>query len=572
MEKYIKSYGTLVIVFVIGIFMGWLFFGGESTSDEKKTVHHEHTEDTFYTCSMHPQIHQKDPGDCPLCGMKLIPESSGASLDVNHITLSKSATALANIQTTSVEKTSPKKVLQMQGKIAVDERRTYAQASHIAGRIEKSYVNYIGEKVRKGQKLATLYSPQLVTAQREYFEAKKVKDSNPQLLRSAIEKLRLWKLSEKQIQEIDKSGKVKTVFDIRADISGVITQLNVLEGDHVMQGKILYEVADLSRLWVKFDAYESDLAWVKVGDKISFTVTSYPGETFTTKVSFIDPFINPKTRVASVRGNVVNRGQKLKPEMFVNGKIQAELPVNNEVIVVPKSSVMWTGPRSVVYVKVPHQDTPTFEMKEVVLGAELANSYIIKEGLTDGDRVVTQGTYTVDAAAQLKGKPSMISQKMGNESETTSTFEVSDQFASNFKKVYQNYLLVKDAFVASDDKRAEEFTITLQKSLNAISMHMLQGDAHMFWMKTSPKLKKNLDEMVKADNIDTRRRFFVQVSKELSDMIQRLDLSKNEKVYLMYCPMANDDLGASWLSDTKEVLNPYYGDMMLKCGEIKKEI
>ncbi|AZQ62209.1 efflux RND transporter periplasmic adaptor subunit [Flammeovirga pectinis] len=572
MEKYIKSYGTLVIVFVVGVFMGWLFFGGESTSEEMSSTHHEHTEGTFYTCSMHPQIHQKDPGNCPLCGMKLIPESGDTSVDVNHITLSKSATALANIQTTSVLKSSPKKVLQMQGKIAVDERRTYAQASHIAGRIEKSYVNYIGEKIKKGQKLATLYSPQLVTAQREYFEAKKVKDSNPQLLRSAIEKLRLWKLSEKQIREIDKSGKVKTVFDIRADISGVITQLNVLEGDHVMQGKILYEVADLSRLWVKFDAYESDLAWVKVGDQISFTVTSYPGETFTTKVSFIDPFINPKTRVASVRGNVVNREHKLKPEMFVNGKIQAELPVNNEVIVVPKSSVMWTGPRSVVYVKVPNVDTPTFEMKEVVLGAELTNSYIIKKGLKDGDRVVTQGTYTVDAAAQLKGKPSMISQKIGVETEPTSTYEVSAQFAASFKKVYQNYLLVKDAFVASDDKRAEEFTITLQKSLNTISMHMLQGDAHMFWMKTSPNLKMNLNEMVKADNIDTRRRFFVQVSKELSDMIQRFGLSKNEKVYLMYCPMANDDMGASWLSNTKEVLNPYYGDMMLKCGEIKKEI
>ena len=207
MKEYIKSYSSLVLVFIVGLMSGWLFFsGGEDSSNH--VGHNHQTEDEVWTCSMHPQIRQAEPGDCPICGMELIPAStSNAGQDLSHISLSKSAVALANIQTTKVLQSSPEKELTLQGKLAVDERRTYSQASHISGRIEKSYVNYIGEKVRKGQKLATIYSPQLVTAQREYFEAKKVKESNPQLLRAAKEKLRLWKLTDKQINEIDNSGK-----------------------------------------------------------------------------------------------------------------------------------------------------------------------------------------------------------------------------------------------------------------------------------------------------------------------------------------------------------------------------
>ncbi|KXX69057.1 efflux RND transporter periplasmic adaptor subunit [Flammeovirga sp. SJP92] len=578
MEKYIKSYGSLLLVFIIGLMSGWLFFSGEESTHEDK---HQHSEEEVWTCSMHPQIRQNEPGDCPICGMDLIPAStSDAGQDFSHISLSKSAVALANIQTTEVIQSSPEKELVLQGKLAVDERRTYSQASHISGRIEKSFVNYIGERVRKGQKLAIIYSPQLVTAQREYFEAKKVKDTNPQLLRATKEKLRLWKLTEKQINEIDQSGKVMTEFVIRADISGVITKLNVVEGDHVMEGQIMYDLADLSSLWVKFDAYESDLAWIKVGDKVTFSVSSYPGQEFKTTINFIDPFINPQTRVASIRGNVMNNKGTLKPEMFVTGNLKAKLPTKEDVIVVPKSAVLWTGPRSIIYVKVENQEEPTFEMREVTLGTNLSNAYIIKEGLEMGEHVVTQGTYTVDAAAQLKGKPSMIDPNKGEmsseemHSDGKSKFEegVSSVFQSQLQQAFQAYILMKDALVASDDDKAKELLGDFSEKLDLVQMKELKGEAHHYWMKKSKTLKEDVLAMQKADNIDTRRRYLVSVSKLLADVITRLGLPSNEKVFLLYCPMANHDQGASWLSTTKDVLNPYYGDMMLKCGEMKREI
>ncbi|MBB3696160.1 efflux RND transporter periplasmic adaptor subunit [Flammeovirga yaeyamensis] len=585
MKKYIQSYSVIIIVFIIGLFSGWLFFAGESSHKHKEHKVAE-KETQWWTCSMHPQIRQQEPGDCPICGMDLIPASSGnEGQDLSHISLSPSAVALANIQTTQVTKQEAEKELTMQGKVAVDERRTFSQTAHFSGRIEKSFVNYIGERVRKGQKLATIYSPQLVTAQREYFEAKKVKERNPQLLRSAIEKLRLWKLTDQQIEEIDRSGKVRTEFDIKADISGVITKLNVVEGDHIMEGQVMYDVADLSRLWVKFDAYESDLAWLKTNDKITFTVSSYPGQNFSTKIDFIDPFINPKTRVASVRGSVYNKGGKLKPEMFVTGKVMAKLPVKDDVIVVPKTAVLWTGPRSIVYVKVQGENQPTFEMREVVMGTELSNAYIIKEGLKQGEEVVTQGTYTVDAAAQLKGKPSMINPKKGMDHDhmhmDMSKMEkhqkfgddlVSEVFRTQLQKAFQSYIMLKDALVASDDHKTSELINDFEKSLEGVKMNGVKGDAHMYWMMTSKALKGSLTEMSNADNIDTQRRHFVEVSKEMINLITKLGLPKDQKAYLMYCPMANDDLGASWLSNVKEVRNPYYGDMMLKCGAVKEEI
>lgn len=581
MKEYIKSYSSLLIVFLVGIFCGWLFFGGNESVTLHEGHHHSSKEEVW-TCSMHPQIRQNEPGECPICGMDLIPaETAVMGQDLAHISLSKSAVALANIQTTKVVKSAPEKELVLQGKIAVDERRTYSQTSHISGRIEKSYVNYLGEKVRKGQKLATIYSPQLVTAQREYFEAKKVKDSNPQLLRAAKEKLRLWKLTEDQINNIDKSGKVMIAFDIRADISGVITKLNVVEGDYVMEGQIMYDLADLSRLWVKFDAYESDLAWLKIGDKISFTVSSYPGQTFSTSINFIDPFINPETRVASIRGGIYNKGGELKPEMFISGNVKAVLPIKDDVIVVPKSAVLWTGPRSIVYVKVQGNNEPTFEMREVTLGTTLANAYVITEGVKIGEEVVTQGTYTVDAAAQLKGKPSMIAPKKGMEKgaempmlHNKGKFEegVSLVFKQQLLKAFHSYVLVKDALVASDDLNAQKFLKDLITNVETIKMKGVKGDAHKYWMLSSKALKNHLSEMEKADNIDTRRRYFVNVSTTFSEMISKLGLPKNEKVFLLYCPMANHDKGASWLSSTKEVLNPYYGDMMLRCGEVKMEL
>ena len=258
--------------------------------------------------------------------------------------------------------------------------------------------------------IARIYSPSLVTAQEELLQAKQLNPAQPALIDAAREKLRQWKLTDKQIAAIEQSGKTQTVFNVIADVSGVVLTKRVNQGDYVQEGQPLFEVADLSHVWVLFDAYESDLPWIKTGNTVSFSLESLPGQKFSGKVAFIDPVINPSTRVALVRVDAVNPGGKLKPEMFVNGQISAALPKYNNGIVIPQSAVLWTGPRSVVYVKVPGTKEPEFKMREIELGPSLSNSYVVLSGLRLGEEIVTNGTFAVDASAQLAGKKSMMNQ------------------------------------------------------------------------------------------------------------------------------------------------------------------
>lgn len=396
---------------VVGLAVGWVLFHNDGKNTEHEQ-HDEQTEETVYTCAMHPQIRQNEPGNCPICGMELIPVSE-YSTGPNIVEMSAEAMKLSNIQTTAVGFTLPEKEIFLQGKVQVDERRVNNQTAHIPGRIDKLYVSFTGETLRAGQKLASVYSPELVIAQKELFEAIKTKDSSPMLYNAARNKLKQWKLTETQIDEIERVGKVQEVVDIRADVSGVVLKRNVSVGDHVKEGSVLFTVADLSKVWVEFDTYEADIPWLKVGNEIAFTVSSLPGVGFKENVTFIDPIINSQTRTASVRLEVNNRDGKLKPEMFAYGTITANLPIEEAQLTVPKSAVMWTGKRSVVYVAVPNADQPMFEFREVTLGHDLGGYFIIEDGLKDGEIVVTYGTFKVDAAAQLAGKKSMMNKDGG---------------------------------------------------------------------------------------------------------------------------------------------------------------
>ena len=181
-------------------------------------------------------------------------------------------------------------------------------------------------------------------------------------------------------------------------------------GDHVAEGTVLFDIADLSKVWIMFDAYESDLPFLTVGDKITFTIQALPGINYSGNIIFIDPVMDPLTRVSKVRLEINNESGKLKPEMFATGIIKADLTEYRDKLVIPKSAVLWTGKRSIVYVKQPG-DEPVFKMREIELGPALGSSYIVITGLNEGEEIVTQGTFSVDAAAQLEGKPSMMNQQ-----------------------------------------------------------------------------------------------------------------------------------------------------------------
>ena len=265
--------------------------------------------------------------------------------------------------------------------------------------------------------IAKIYSPDLLTAQQELLEAAKLQDLQPLLLDAAKEKLRLWKVSEEQINKILQSGSVSPYVNIHANTSGVVIAKNVNQGDYINQGSVLYTISNLSKLWAIFDAYETDLPFLKVGDQLEYTLQSIPGKVYKGRIAFINPMIDASSRTAKIRVEADNRDRNLKPEMYATAKITAPLKGYSKEMVIPKSAVLWTGKRSIVYVKQPNTSTPAFRLREIILGPSLGDQYVIMSGLENGEEIVTNGAFTVDASAQLEGKVSM----MNNDGSTVQT-------------------------------------------------------------------------------------------------------------------------------------------------------
>ena len=438
-NKGIVRYGLILLA---GLLLGWLIFSGGPSSNhghdnEHDHAHHGHDhsdEPTVWTCSMHPQIRMDEPGLCPLCAMDLIPlqttGSGDAAIDPAAIQLSAEAVALAKIQTTSANLQNPVKEMHLYGTIKADERLTRSQTAHVSGRIEQLLVAFTGERVREGQPIATIYSPELLTAQQELIEAVKLQEVQPAILDAVRAKLKLWKLSDEQIAKIEQSGQASPLLEITANTGGIVVAKHVNQGDYVNTGTVLFEVADLSRVWALFDAYEADLPFLKVGDQVEYTLQALPGKTYSGKVSFINPILDPMTRTATIRVETANPQGELMPEMYANAKITAPLKQHAEGIVIPKSAVLWTGKRSIAYVKQQGTETPAYLLREIELGPSLGEAYVVLSGIEEGDEVVTQGAFVIDASAQLAGKRSMMNDAMGHEHEAHSHEAHFDQEAA----------------------------------------------------------------------------------------------------------------------------------------------
>lgn len=562
-----NKYVIIILALIVGLLLGKLFFSNPQKEDKADHSQHEVKKDQIWTCAMHPQVRQNEPGKCPICGMELIPLDEVGDNPLN-MEMSEEAIQLADIQTTKVELTNPEKEIFMQGKVKVDERRISIITSRFAGRIEKLFVDFTGVEVVKGQKLASIYSPELITAQQELFEAIKYKDANPMLYKAAHNKLKLWNITEEQIKEIETGGEPKQEIDIVSPVTGIVTMRMATLGDYVKEGSKLFEVVDLSRVWIVFDAYESDIPWIKKGDEVNFKISSLAGKTYKGKVDFIDPLINPKTRTASIRIDFGNADEKMKPEMFAEGRFSAKLPIDEPKIIVPKSAVMWTGKRSIVYTKLKNTNKPTFQFREITTGLDLGTHYIVEHGLEEGEEIVVNGTFKVDAAAQLAGKNSMMNQQTSG---YIGQYHVSEGFKQQLTLFFNQYIELKNALVASDYEKAKQKVTVLQQKLKTFDITELHDEAHELWMKQNKLLDKAINDILFAKDLKNQRIQFKALSESLTIIVEAFGLH-GIKVYKDYCPMAINDKGAIWLSEVEEIRNPYFGEKMLKCGEVQKVI
>lgn len=386
----------------------------------------------YWTCGMHPSVrvtpeqYEEGQEKCPICNMDLVPVyEDGAPTEEGEVVLKLSPRAqkLASVRTSEVRYLSLAKEIYTVGRIDYDERRLAYVASWVQGRIDRLFVDFTGTEVRKGEPLVWIYSPNLISTQEEYLLAletlEKVKDSHipetiegaKSLLESTKRRLLLWGITEHQIAELEKSKKVSTHMTIYAPISGTVIHKTALKGKYVKEGENIYHIADLTNIWMLADIYEYELSWIKIGQKVEITTAAYPGETFTGTVSFIDPFLNEKTRSLRIRVDVPNRDLRLKPGMYANALIKAILKPKvkgNLVLAVPKSAILDVGARKLAYVE---EEKGVYKTRIVKLGPEAfaeidgkkERYFPVLEGLAEGDQVVTRANFLIDSQTQLTG-------------------------------------------------------------------------------------------------------------------------------------------------------------------------
>ena len=596
-----------------------------------------------WVCPMHPQIRSSGPGTCDICGMPLARTATSTG-DPRRIALSENAKALMDVQTAAVERKFVSAEIRMVGKVDYDETKLSYITSWMAGRLDRLFVDYTGVPVRKGDHLVEIYSPSLVGAQQAFLGAraarKSLKSTDSQFVRESAEstyrstrdRLRLLGLTEEQVEAIASRGKAMDRLTIYAPIGGIVIRRHAQQFMYVKAGTPIYTIADLSKVWVRLDAYESDLAWLRYGQKVTFTTISVPGRKFSGTISFIDPVLTVKTRTVSVRVNAANADGVLKPGMFVRAVVRSKAaaggkvvapdlagkwisPMHPEIVkdrpgkcdvcgmplvraeslgyagqdpaaltaplVVPASAVLRTGTRAIVYVDVPDQDQPTYEMREITLGRRAGESYLVGEGLAAGERVVVRANFRIDSERQLRNLPSMMSpegggaapahhghgaHQAGRPMPSVLAKAIPAAFRGQLSGMLKGYFALSEALAKDDSAAGVARAASLRKQLAGVDAKMLAENDRVAWKQHASMIADILEDLGKAKRIEKLREQFDVLSQQILAVSRFFGVEK--AVVRIRCPMAFNNRGAEWLQPDRTVRNPYFGASMPGCGAV----
>ncbi len=543
----------------------------------------------FYQSSMHPWIKSDKPGKCTICGMDLVPVFEGdKGFDVAEgvVALSSNSIQVVNVQTAEVRRRPLERALHVAGMLDDNDSRHRILSAYVDGRIDKLFVNYVGAEVQQGQPLATLYSPMLLTSQREYISLVRqtasatspdVKSVNQSLLVAAGQRLKQFGLSEKQIASLGDKPELDIHSEILAPMSGTVVVRNVYEGQYVKEGEKLFEIADFSTMWFVFDAYERDLTWIKVGQKVEVTTPAAPGKIFTGAIAFIDPNIKDMTRSAKVRVEIPNplieaNGQKrreLLHKLYAQGVVKIEVP---EVLAVPRSAVLSPGAQPIVYVD---KQGGSFEQRRVKLGRVGDDFWEVLDGLSAGERIVTTGNLLIDAQAQLNQ-----SARQGESPATPVNRDAGTNITSLTdvqQKAARTFLTLADAVAkALSEDNLKEFNTQAATIHVAVPDLLKAYDDAKAWHPVLQKIEAS-GHFEPATNLKAARKEFFPFSQAVAEFGKELraQIPDFRSVKIYQCPMVNKAFDGApksglWLQTQAPIRNPFFGAEMLDCGtEVK---
>ncbi|MFT7680232.1 MAG: Cu(I)/Ag(I) efflux system membrane fusion protein [Planctomycetota bacterium] len=580
-------------------------------------------EAVLWTCPMHAQVQLPDPVPCPICGMDLVVFDPNAG---SELVLMESQVRVAQVETSLVERRMATRGVRLVGTVEADETTLTSISARVAGRLERLFVNYSGVSVNQGDHLAELYSPTLLSAQEELLAAlARTRDTNSVLnpgssqaaYMTARAKLELYGLDLEQINAIETEGIARDRITLRSPVTGTVLRRHGEEGAYVREGTPIYEVADLSHLWLELEAFEQDLPWLRYGQLASVQLEAIPGEVMEGTVSFIAPEVDRAKRTTTVRINLANPDGRLKPGMFAKAVVHARLGqsgvilpaslagkwvgtmhpevisdepgacevcgmqlqpaetlglvdegVNEPGLIIPLSAVLPTGRRAVVYVERKLKDGYAYEGREIVLGPRAGEFVQVRSGLTAGERVVSQGAFRIDSAMQIRGMPSVMSRpgEEGAPGPSGATLRASLQ------DFWTGVMDISASLAADQDERSLELAKALPKAFAKAQIEGLAARARRTFLEQRPALLRDMRAMAAAKDVkelrDNLGAFFDVTLRLATSFGVPSELGVREA----HCPMAQGGTGGFWIQREGSVANPYFGARMLECGDLLRNL
>ncbi|WP_203329174.1 efflux RND transporter periplasmic adaptor subunit [Candidatus Laterigemmans baculatus] len=541
-----------------------------------------------YWCPMHPQIKRNDPNDvCPICNMALVPLVGGGLEAPEHLTLTSRQIQQAGVATEPVLRRKLHREIDTTGRIAADERREAKITSWIRGksRIEKLYVNFTGAHVQQGDVIAELYSPELIVAQQEFLMARDTSTSRlsgVDLRKYASQKLRDQGMTQEQIDRLVQTQEVLERVPVHAPLTGTVLERHVQQGEYIEEGETLFQIVNLEEVWLLADIYEEELPLVDMGQQVTVTVPSFPGESFEGVVSFVDPTVQLESRTVRVRIEIPNSDGRLKPRMYARAQFRAELP---QTLAVSENAVLWSGQRQVAVVKL---GEGAFEPREIEIGlrwlypstseaayqpgaelqfgSDFKRYHHVLSGLSPGEEVVTAGAFLLSAESQFQS----VLTKMLPPEERSATLEeaIGEELAKDIRQLLNRYFHLSQALAGDKLDEAVAAFAALGEAASTLAVQAHENQVPELTV-LSERIARQADEIGNQPPADLKeaRFHFGRISRQMVQLLAENGGQTlfGEDVFLFRCGMSKVGY-ENWLWWSEEKLNPYMGQKMLTCG------